>query len=159
MILPEAPDGSVELKSENPIYDGTADPIVIQGTKDDWSRLFKKAVEACPNLESQGDYRADKIENLQSGHLYDILYCGSQEMGFFCRFEGDKAIFFCFNLECQGDYLFFPSEEIIVVEHPEQNLASLARTIYFECEKISWLLEFMKWDNDASFVVARARKG
>ncbi|MFA5766442.1 MAG: hypothetical protein WC919_00775 [Candidatus Paceibacterota bacterium] len=158
MILPEAPDGCVGSDSKNPIYDGTADPIVVQGTKDDWSRLFKKAVEDYPDPNGDPIELADKIEDLQRGHLYDVLYRGSHETGFFCRFEGGMAIFFCFNLECQGDYLFFPSEEIVVVEHPE-NLASLARTIYFECDKIRWLIEFMKWDNDANFVVAKARRG
>jgi hypothetical protein len=158
MILPEAPDGSVGLDSEKPIYDGTADPIVIQGTKEDWSRLFKKAVEDYPDSNSGSIQLADKIEDLQSGHLYDILCRGSHETGFFCRFEGDKALFFCFNYDCQGDYLFFPSEEIVVVEYPEQNLATLARTIYLECDKIKWLIEFMKWDNDANFVIAKARK-
>jgi len=159
MILPESPDGSVGIKSEKTIYDDTADPIVIQGTKADWARLFRKAVEDYPDHNSDPVELADRIQDLQRGHLYDVLYRGRHETGFFCRFENDKAIFFCFNFECQGDYLFFPSEEIVVVEHPEQNLASLARTIYFECDKIKWLLEFMKWDNDAGFVIDRARRG
>jgi hypothetical protein len=158
MILPEAPDGSVGLDSKKPIYDDTADPIVIQGTKDDWSKLFKKAVEGYPDPNGDPVELTNKIEDLQSGCLYDILYRGNQEMGFFCRFEENKAIFFCFNYDCQGDYLFFPSKEIVVVDHPEQDLAKIARTIYFECERINWLLEFMKWDNDARFMIAKAHK-
>jgi hypothetical protein len=175
MILPEAPDKDVPDNTINPCgisphyvdvsapHDWSACCSIIQGTDKDWSELYKKVIEAFPEYKGpdQTDpvQLADKIEELQRGNLYDILYQGRRETGFFCRFEEDKAIFFCFNFECQGDYLFFPSEEIVVVEHPEQNLASLARAIYFECDRIKWLLEFMKWDNDASFVVARARKG
>jgi len=135
----------------------------MKGTDKDWAELYRKVVEAFPEAkgpdQTDPTELADKIEDLQRGHLYDILYRGKHETGFFCRFEDSRAIFFCFNFECQGDYLFFPSEEIVVVEHPEQNLASLARAIYFECDKIKWLVEFMKWDNDAGFVIDKARRG
>jgi hypothetical protein len=163
MILPESPDGHTEITKDKP-YDYACSSTA----QADCSELYKRVIGALPSIQEHRtgalfDYSeiresgdpislAEKIESLQVGMLYDVYYLGMQETGFFCRFDSNRAVFFCFDCECQGDYLFFPSDETVAVERPDNNLAALARAIYQECESIRWLIEFMKWDNTDFFM-------
>jgi hypothetical protein len=101
----------------------------------------------------------DAGDGVKVGALYDILYQGTLIfMGFYIKQEKGRLCFFCFDYNCQGDYLYFPVDNIIVLEREGENLAELARIIYSRCEKISLLIHLMKWDNNVEFLLTRVRK-
>jgi|GEM_PF-4443986 len=54
------------------------------------------------------------------GHLYEFLYRGSSFIGYFKTLEDrdTKACFYCFNIDLQGGFLYFPVDELSAYELP-----------------------------------------
>jgi hypothetical protein len=108
-------------------------------------------------MTQQTDISVD--DRLKVGTLYDILYQGMFIfMGFYVKSEESCLCFFCFDFNCQGDYLYFPPDYVVALEREDTNLAEIARVIYMRCEKIKTLIHLMKWDNNVEFLLARVRK-
>lgn len=100
-----------------------------------------------------------QADEIRTGILCDILFIGMHKfMGFYVSQDGDRRCFFCFDCECQGDYLYFHIDEIIVVERVDNNPPAIARAIYLECDRILPFIVLMKWDNNAEFVLTHIHK-
>ena len=96
---------------------------------------------------------------IKSGTLYDILHQGQHHfIGFYsCEQNGcdGRICFFCFNTECQGDRLYFPADEILIMERTDTNPAVIARAVYNECDKIKSLIDSMGWGYNAEIFIER----
>jgi hypothetical protein len=90
---------------------------------------------------------------MDKGRLYNILYQGIEYIGFFgyvvmdCTHTTEpiiSACFFCFDLDGNGGYLFFPVEEIAAIESNESKPSIIIEFLQATHSDIKWLSKYSK---------------